>query len=336
MKKIISLLLAVSLITVAFAGCGGKREAFNCDLKDYVTLGDYKSIIVDKNGEDYQKYYNDYYQASISKGNFYEQKTTGAVKDGDIVNINYVGKKDGVAFEGGTANGADLVIGSNSFIDGFEKGLIGAEVGSTVNLNLKFPDNYSSTDLAGKDVVFTVTVNHIKSIPQIDDNIAVKLGFKTADELTAELDKYATENSIADQLVKMSSIASYPKADQANYDEVYNKNIEQYKTAVASYNAQYGTNYDLDTYMYLSSGMTSSQFKSFIYKQMESIMIFYAVLDDAGLTCTDEDINAVIASLVTESMSEAQVKENYEAWAIEVMAVQTKVLDYLKGAVTIR
>ncbi len=85
------------------------------------------------------------------------------VEEGDTVNIDYTGYKDGEAFDGGSTNGAgtDLTIGSDMYIDGFEDGLIGHKVGETVDLNLTFPENYGATDLAGADVVFTVTINGI-------------------------------------------------------------------------------------------------------------------------------------------------------------------------------
>ncbi len=85
------------------------------------------------------------------------------VENGDTVNIDYVGYIDGVEFEGGSTDGAgtDLVIGSGTYIDGFEEGIIGHTVGETFDLNLSFPDDYWNTEYAGKDVVFTVTLNEI-------------------------------------------------------------------------------------------------------------------------------------------------------------------------------
>ena len=85
------------------------------------------------------------------------------VADGDTVNIDYTGYKDGEPFDGGSTNGAgaDLTIGSNTYIDGFESGLIGKKVGETVDLNLTFPEDYGVEDLAGADVVFNVTINGI-------------------------------------------------------------------------------------------------------------------------------------------------------------------------------
>ncbi len=84
-------------------------------------------------------------------------------KDGDTVNIDYTGYLDGEAFDGGSTDGAgaDLELGSDTYIDGFEDGIVGHKVGETFDLNLTFPDNYGNSDLAGKDVVFTVTLNGI-------------------------------------------------------------------------------------------------------------------------------------------------------------------------------
>ena len=91
--------------------------------------------------------------------------TDRAVEDGDLVTIDYVGKKDGEAFSGGSAEGYQLKIGSNTFIDGFEEGLIGVMPGDTVDLDLTFPESYSrNQDLAGQAVVFTVTLDKISEV----------------------------------------------------------------------------------------------------------------------------------------------------------------------------
>jgi len=122
------------------------------------------------------------------------------VADGDTVNIDFVGKLDGVAFEGGTAEGFDLVIGSGSFIDGFEDGLIGAQTGETLDLTLTFPENYASADLAGQTTVFTVTVNKITETKtyELTDETAHKL-----DETINTADEY--RNLIKDTLVQESN-----------------------------------------------------------------------------------------------------------------------------------
>ena len=93
----------------------------------------------------------------------YSTETSLTVESGDTVNIDYVGTVDGVEFEGGSTDGlgTDLVIGSGSYIDGFEDQLIGAHPGDTVEVNVTFPEDYGVEDLNGKAAVFTVTVNGI-------------------------------------------------------------------------------------------------------------------------------------------------------------------------------
>lgn len=140
---------------------------------DYVDVCDYSSIPVEEAAPSVSDDYRDYYiQYQLSNSATTEKETDrDDVEDGDIVNIDYTGKIDGKEFDGGSATGYDLTIGSGSFIDGFEDGLIGHKVGETVDLNLKFPDDYSNSDVAGKDVVFTVTINSIstKVTPELTD-----------------------------------------------------------------------------------------------------------------------------------------------------------------------
>jgi trigger factor len=131
-----------------------------------VTLGEYKGIALTAtktavSDEDVENNLKNTFQQHPRM----VEVTDRAVASGDTVNIDFVGKFADTkeAFEGGASGegGYDLVIGSGSFIDGFEDGLIGAKLGETRDLNLKFPDDYGAADLAGKDVIFTVTVNKI-------------------------------------------------------------------------------------------------------------------------------------------------------------------------------
>ena len=118
---------------------------------EYVTLGDYKGLEVVNStvtitDEDVDSYIE--YMLSMSPGELEEVTDRDVVENGDVANIDYVGTKDGVAFDGGTAQGYDLGIGTGSFIPGFEEGLVGVKKGETVDLNLTFPENYHSADLA--------------------------------------------------------------------------------------------------------------------------------------------------------------------------------------------
>lgn len=115
-----------------------------------------------------------------------------AAKDGDDVIIDFTGKKDGAAFDGGTAKDYHLVLGSGQFIPGFEDGIIGHEPGDRFNLELSFPKDYHAKDLAGQPVVFEVLLKQVNQIekPELNDELAAKCGpFKTVDELRADIRK---------------------------------------------------------------------------------------------------------------------------------------------------
>ena len=138
--------------------------AYDYDVESLVKLGDYKGLTYTEtdtsvSDEEVESQINSTLTAHATP----EQIKDRAVEDGDTVNIDYVGKIDDVAFDGGSTdgNGTDLVIGSGSYIDNFEEQLIGAHPGDKVEVKVTFPDDYQATDLAGKEAVFDVTVNGI-------------------------------------------------------------------------------------------------------------------------------------------------------------------------------
>ena len=196
MKKIICLLLGVMLTALTFAGCGktAERQLYNEKLSKYINLGEYKGIKVYTKSDEFKEFYNSVISSDVSSNDLYVKKTEGEVANGDTVNIDYTGKKDGVAFDGGTAEGYDLTIGSNSFIDGFETGLIGKKIGETVDLNLTFPENYDSSELAGKAVVFTVKINYVKTEEERKpEDYYSEIGFKTLKAYTDDVTERAVK-----------------------------------------------------------------------------------------------------------------------------------------------
>ena len=172
------LLIAMASLTLAsITACSNRRgaktanEATASDVvelkkpKSYgkAKLGKYKGIDLSIDKVEVTDEEVDAQVNSILASNPNSQDITDrAVENGDIANIDYEGKKDGVAFDGGTAKGYDLHIGSGSFIPGFEDGVVGMKIGETKDIKLTFPEDYQSTELAGKEVVFTVKVNSIK------------------------------------------------------------------------------------------------------------------------------------------------------------------------------
>lgn len=124
----------------------------------------------------------------------------------DEVNIDFEGKKDGIAFDGGKGENYDLVLGSNSFIPGFEDGIIGKKTGETFDLKLTFPEDYHADNLKGAEVVFTTTINEIKEVvePELNDELAAKAGpFKTVEELEDDIKREITKQKETEALEKL-------------------------------------------------------------------------------------------------------------------------------------
>lgn len=172
MKKILLTAILCSLICITAACSGGaKYDTGNEELDkvlesskeykalDYVTLAEYKGVKVDVSASDEDM---ESHIQEIIDANKNERIKKGKVKEGDTVNIDYTGYMDGEAFENGSDEDFNLEIGGGRFIPGFESGLVGVKVGSTVDVPVTFPEDYSNNpDFSGKQATFTVTVNYI-------------------------------------------------------------------------------------------------------------------------------------------------------------------------------
>ena len=144
-------------------------------VKPDVTLGEYKGVAIEKNVEKVTDEAVDArIQNDVERASTTQDVTDRAVENGDIVNLDYAGSVDGVAFEGGTAQGQSLTIGSGMFIPGSEEQMVGMNIGEERDLSVKFPEQYHADNLAGKDAVFHVKVNGIqtKVRPELDDDFA--------------------------------------------------------------------------------------------------------------------------------------------------------------------
>ena len=182
------------------------------DVLPEVKLGDYKKLKAKKAAVNVDKKEIDEVIQRIQKGLSEKKEVKRAAKLGDEVVIDFVGKKDGEAFQGGTGKDYPLVLGSNSFIPGFEDALVGLKAGDTKDVKLAFPKDYHAKDLAGQDVVFEVAVKKVNSVklPALDDKFAAKAGpFTSMDdlrkdikaEITAQAERRAKDD-LKDELVK--------------------------------------------------------------------------------------------------------------------------------------
>ena len=190
------------------------------DILPKIKMGDYKKLNTTIKPEKVVQKDIDEVLERIKKAFTEKKAVKRAAKKADTVNIDFTGKKDGVAFDGGTAEGFDLELGSGSFIPGFEEAIIGHKTGEEFDIDLSFPKDYHAKDLAGEKVVFTVKINSVNeaSEPELNDEIAKKAGpFNNLNELKADITEQITKqkeqeasekqkDDLVQQLVEKSEI----------------------------------------------------------------------------------------------------------------------------------
>lgn len=189
MKKRILTLVLGACVAASLVGCGGKIS------NDKITIKQYKGLEVEivEAVEVTDEAVEQSIQSTLQNFTTYNDITDRAVEEGDLVTMDYVGKVDGVEFEGGTAEGATLEIGSGQYIPGFEDQLIGHNTGEVFDINVTFPEDYGTEDLNGKDAVFTITLNKIQEIviPELTDELLPEIGTdaKTVKEYKKQVKK---------------------------------------------------------------------------------------------------------------------------------------------------
>lgn len=310
MKKIAAVLLIVVLMATFLTGCGEKRELYSkVELKNYVEIGKYLGIELDTTSENFKKLYanhlySDIYHNRIKEDEIKDSVTFDtsaeiAVELGDMVNIDYIGYNGETAFEGGTATGALLTIGSGRFIDNFEDQLIGAKPGQTVDVNVTFPQDYDAAQLAGVRAKFVVTINSIAKNPE---EIYKLFQLESQDEYSDILYERAKESFVIKEVRANSKINDYPAKDAEKI----------YKAVVDTYTAQ-----GID----ISSQNRDTIFKELVYPMMDVNMIMYYILDA-------ENLEIYESTLESQNVDNSVIAESY--------AVQDIVIEYIFDHATIK
>lgn len=255
-KKIATLSLCVCM-SLSLASCGSKSDNKK-DTKKKVTKGEI--VLADYNSvKAYSKeaeVTDETVQTTIDKllDNYSTTKdvTEGKVKKGDKISIDYIGKIDGVAFDGGTAQDQEITLGYSGYIDGFDDGLEGKKIGETVDLNLQFPDDYQKEELKGKKCVFTVTIKKKidKEVPKLDDKFVQDKFKKYYDVSTVKELKEFMKNKLRTTQISNAIWKDYvDKCEAKSYDsKEMDKTVKEMQTYYESvYQSQYQV--DLDTYL---------------------------------------------------------------------------------------
>ena len=308
MKKIAILALAL-IAALTLSSCSSAATFAEIDPAAYVTIGDYTGLKFQDRKTDVTDFaVQTELNAAMSKlgyaTNHYDGNIeTSVVKINDILNIDYKGLKGGVAFEGGTAKGAELAIGSGTFIPGFEEQLVGVDVGESVSINLTFPAQYQSAELAAQDVIFQVTINSIVGYveyPELTDKIAREIDEKvtSVDELLEKTKKSVEESNKTEvEMLKKNRLWNQV------YDEcTFNKDLPSsiLKPYIEACRANYETmakqyNYDDLDALLEASNVSREDFEASLKiegeAQAKNVLIGYAIAKAEGYTLSEEDFN---------------------------------------------
>ena len=239
------------------------------------------------------------------------------LKDGDISNIDFEGFVDGVAFEGGKGENFELTIGSGQFIPGFEEKLIGMKIGETREIDVKFPDEYHSADLAGKMSMFRVTLNSIKckELPELDDEFAKDVSeFDTLAELKADLKKKAVERNeehmklqVEDDAIKIVAKNSKIDIPQPMIDTEIDNMIQDYNWRLQMQGMS------LDMYLKMLN-MDLDTFKAQFKEQAEERVRVQLTIEKLGevenITASKEEVDAKIEEMAKNYGEKADMFRN--------------------------
>lgn len=323
MKKKIVLLAVASVLSFSMVACNSNKKGsegnataspnpspsvdkvaiLSADLSDKVKLGEYKGLtiteveanVTDAQVEDRVKY------AVESAATWKEEDKNFKAKEGSKVNIDYVGKLDGKAFDNGSAKAQELIIGNNNYIPGFDTGIIGHKKGETFDMKVTFPKEYpANKELEGKETTFTVTINSVSTEekPKLTDALVKEKLSKTAKtvkeykaEVRKQLEDAAKENKNMQEVknavqaaMNNAEVKEYPKAQQGYYEEL----VTNYYTNLATY---YGTTLEE---LYKQAGYTEETFQSDVViktaqEMLKQMMVIQAIAKKENIQVSEEE-----------------------------------------------
>ncbi len=282
----------------------GTLWAFNYDVESIVTLGEYRGLtytIIDTSVTEEEV--DEEISAIMDSYAEPEEVTDRAVENGDTVSIDFEGIMDGEAFDGGSASDYYLEIGSGSFIDGFEDGLIGVMPGVEVALNLTFPDDYYNGELAGQDVVFNVTVNFIEGddiVPELNDDFVKAFmieDMNTVEDMREYVREYLTADKEAEadseiqmeliEKVMYDSVIDLPEEFVAQFEDEF---IDTYLSYFEIYNTYYGVSWDefLSDYLMVDEDTFFEDARLYGEEYASEMLVICAVAKAEGIEITDD------------------------------------------------
>lgn len=317
----------------------------NCVVSPEVTLGEYKGLDIHK---DEVNVTDEDVEAELSKvqdrfADWVLREEGQPAEDGDQVTIDFVGKKDGEPFEGGSGENYPLELGSNTFIPGFEEQLVGVKTDDVKDVTVTFPEDYQAADLAGKEAVFTVTVHDIKykDRPELNDELIAQLKregvetvekFKevTKEDLTKERERAADEKFTNDLMETISDNATVEIPAVMIENEVDNL----YRDFT---NRMQQSGFTAEQY-FAATGQTEADLKATMrpdaQRRVKGSLVLDAVIKAENIEISDEDVEKEYTEMSTlYNMDVEQIKKLLPAENIKDDLAQQKALELIKSSV---
>lgn len=283
--------------------------------------------------------------ARVNQTTLYEPlPADAAAQDGNEVVIDFVGEKDGVAFEGGTANDYPLVLGSHTFIPGFEDQLLGVKAGDSRNVEVVFPEDYFEPSLAGQPVIFKVTVKSVQKLvePKLDDEFIKKMnldGVSSVDDLKEKIKEELTRTRTeeADNKLAYDILSRIAKGAEMEIPaEMIESQVAQHMTQYENQLKQYGM--DFDAFL-KASNQSAEEFRARLVPEAEneirSALVLDAIAAAEQISADQEDLKKEYELLSTVyNFPPEQLQMLIPADAVAAQITQRKTLDFLKDSNT--
>ena len=328
MKKRIYLAMLAACLALTVTGCGesGKTGTDTAETQEnsdgktveagvsrlvsvdnvdkYITLGEYKGLILDNTVEVIT---DDDVQARIDQElqDKAEAVSDGA-QEGDLVTVNYVGTIDGETFDGGTANNYDFIIGNGGMFQEFEQGVIGMKKGETKEISIDFPSDYSDSTLAGKKADYKVTVQNVRRAPELTDEWVTKnTDYTTVEEYREgtrkTLEKEAREsagevlkNTAWNTVLENTEVKEYPEADVENAISEFRKSMEVYAKQADMTLEEFVESQGI------SQDAFDEQSRQYAEGKVKQNLIVQGIMDAEGLSLDDKESLKVQEKLVKQ------------------------------------
>ncbi len=346
-KRITAAVLLLCTFVTILSGCSGKLYDYD-NYEEFIKLGDYKSITVNKsdveNGiiDAFHSHVKETAEDDVQEQTYSTPNTDVLIERADTVKIDYEGKMNGETFSGGSATDYSLIIGSDTFIEGFEDGLIGYTVGDEVVLNLQFPTPYPNNEnYAGKDVEFTVVIKSItrEVYPDYtDENVEKYTEYATIAEFEEHEKDTVLSTLIWEQLYEVCKIKKYPEKEMKDY---YNNSIQSYSQTALT------LGYTLEDFLVGFYGYTDvkvfyQEMAEYAKASVKQELIILSILDKEPSLKLDKDAyEAEIRKLYDEAVENgtfdepySHFKKHYDDMALYLSVYSQQVVELVKKTLT--